>query len=187
MPSLEPLGERVAGSSKGYRNGTYPCDLVTTSGRIEDLQVPRDREGQFHTQVFDRYSRYEPHIAEGLIQMFVAGTSTHKVGEVAQTLMGVAPSASTISRLNQTLTQQFDTWRQRPRPRALACALPRWRAFQHSSRRQGRCHHHFDRLGSGSGRQQRGVGPTSLRAIWIKRGGLACCKTCALEARLRSM
>jgi len=46
--------------------------------------------------------------------MFVAGTSTHKVGEVAQTLMGVAPSASTISRLNQSLTQQFDTWRQRP-------------------------------------------------------------------------
>src|SRR5215471_1292646 len=46
--------------------------------------------------------------------MFVAGVSTHKVGEVAQTLMGVAPSASTISRLNQTLTQQFETWRQRP-------------------------------------------------------------------------
>jgi len=98
---------------KGYRNGFYTCDLVTSSGRIQDINVPRDREGQFHTQVFERYSRYEPHIAEGLTQMFVAGTSTHKVGEVAQTLMGVAPSASTISRLNQTLTQQFDTWRQR--------------------------------------------------------------------------
>src|SRR5690348_2198237 len=44
--------------------------------------------------------------------MFVAGTSTHKVGEVAQTLLGVAPSASTISRLNQSLSQQFDTWRE---------------------------------------------------------------------------
>jgi putative transposase len=87
---------------------------VTSSGRIEDIQVPRDREGHFHTQVFDRYSRYEPHIAEGLTQMFVAGTSTQKVGEVAQTLMGVAPSASTISRLNQTLTQQFEAWRERP-------------------------------------------------------------------------
>jgi putative transposase len=47
------------------------------------------------------------------MQMFVAGTSTHKVGEVAQTLMGVAPSASTISRLNQSLSQQFEDWRQR--------------------------------------------------------------------------
>src|SRR5437868_4311813 len=99
---------------KGYRNGHYTRNLVTSSGRLEDIKVPRDREGHFHTQVFERYSRYEPHIAEGLTQMFVAGTSTQKVGEVAQTLMGVAPSASTISRLNQTLTQQFEAWRQRP-------------------------------------------------------------------------
>src|SRR5690349_13877860 len=28
--------------------------------------------------------------------------------------MGVAPSASTISRLNLSLTQQFEEWRQRP-------------------------------------------------------------------------
>jgi putative transposase len=98
---------------KGYRNGSYMRDLVTSSGRLEGINVPRDREGQFHTQTFERFSRYEPHIAEGLTQMFVAGTSTHKVGEVAQTLMGVAPSASTISRLNQTLTQQFDAWRER--------------------------------------------------------------------------
>jgi transposase-like protein len=99
---------------KGYRNGTYTRDLATATGRIEEIKVPRDREGQFHTQAFERYSRYEPHIAEGLTQMFVAGVSTHKVGEVAETLMGVAPSASTISRLNQSLTQQYETWRQRP-------------------------------------------------------------------------
>jgi len=99
---------------KGYRNGHYTRDLVTSTGRLEEINVPRDRAGQFHTQAFERYSRYEPHIAEGLTQMFVAGTSTHKVGEVAQTLLGVAPSASTVSRLNQTLSQQFETWRARP-------------------------------------------------------------------------
>ncbi len=99
---------------KGYRNGHYTRDRVTSTGRLEEIKVPRDREGEFHTQAFERYSRYEPHIAQGLTQMFVAGTSTHKVGEVAQTLLGVTPSASTISRLNQTLTQQFETWRTRP-------------------------------------------------------------------------
>jgi transposase-like protein len=99
---------------KGSRNGHSTRDLVTSTGRLEDIKVPRDRQGQFHTQTFERYSRYEPHIAEGLTQMFVTGTSTHKVGEVAQTLLGVAPSASTISRLNQSLTQQFEAWRERP-------------------------------------------------------------------------
>src|ERR1700680_1894817 len=34
--------------------------------------------------------------------------------------MGVAPSASTISRLNQTLTQQFEAWRER-------CLQEHWR------------------------------------------------------------
>jgi len=98
---------------KGYRNGSYSRDLVTSSGRIEELQVPRDREGQFHTQVFERYRRYEPQVAQGLTEMFVAGTSTHKVGDVAQTLMGVAPSASAVSRLNRDLEQQFTAWRER--------------------------------------------------------------------------
>src|SRR5258706_16039456 len=69
---------------RGYRNGSYTRDLVTPTGRIEDLNVPRDREGEFHSQVFERYKRYEPEVAEALTQMFVSGTSTHKVGEVAQ-------------------------------------------------------------------------------------------------------
>jgi putative transposase len=98
---------------KGYRNGSYTRDLITSTGKIEEVKVPRDREGQFHTQAFERYSRFELHIAQGLTQMFVSGTSTHKVGEVAQILLGVAPSASTISRLNQTLTEQFEAWRER--------------------------------------------------------------------------
>jgi len=99
---------------KGYRNGSYSRDLATASGQIQDLKVPRDRAGEFHTQLFDRYSRYEEQVAEGLTQMFVSGTSTHKVGEVADTLLGVAPSASAVSRLNHTLTEQFEAWRDRP-------------------------------------------------------------------------
>jgi putative transposase len=35
------------------------------------------------------------------------------VGEVAETLMGVAPSASAVSRLNRDLEQQFQAWRER--------------------------------------------------------------------------
>jgi putative transposase len=78
---------------KGYRNGSYTRDLVTTTGRIEELQVPRDREGQFHTQVFERYRRYEPQGAEAthrdVCRWYEYATS---VGEVAETLMGVAGS-----------------------------------------------------------------------------------------------
>jgi len=99
---------------RGYRNGSYTRDLVSSTGRIEDLKVPRDRAGAFHTQVFERYGRYEPEVAEALTEMFVSGTSTHKVGKVAEKLLGAAPSASAVSRLNQTLTEQYEAWRERP-------------------------------------------------------------------------
>ncbi len=98
---------------RGYRNGSYTRDLVTPTGRMEDLKVPRDRAGAFHTQVFERYSRYEPEVAEALTNMFVSGTSTHRVGKVAEKLLGATPSASAVSRLNQALTEQYEAWRQR--------------------------------------------------------------------------
>src|SRR5207245_5120325 len=98
---------------RGYRNGSYTRDLVTPTGRIEDLKVPRDRAGAFQTQVFERYARYEPEVAEALTDMFVSGTSTQKVGKVAEKLLGVAPSASAVSRLNQALTEQYEAWRER--------------------------------------------------------------------------
>ena len=64
---------------KGYRNGTYSRDLATATGRIEDSKVPRDREGQFHTQAFERSSAMNRTLPK-MTQMFVSGMSTHKVG-----------------------------------------------------------------------------------------------------------
>lgn len=36
-----------------YRNGVYYRDLVTTAGVVEDLEVPRTRNGH-HTELFER-------------------------------------------------------------------------------------------------------------------------------------
>jgi putative transposase len=63
--------------------------------------------------VFERYGRYEPEVAEALTDMFGSFTSTHRVGKVAEKPLGVAPSASAVSRLNQALTEQYEAWRVR--------------------------------------------------------------------------
>ena len=76
---------------RGYRNGSYTRDLVTPTGRIEDLKVPRDRAGAFHTQVFERYGRYEPEVAEALTDMFVSGTSTKTSGKSGGKTAGSSP------------------------------------------------------------------------------------------------
>jgi transposase-like protein len=58
-------GERTSGRS-GYRNGQYERELTTRVGRLE-LEVPRDREGTFSTQLFDRYQRSEKALVLSLI------------------------------------------------------------------------------------------------------------------------
>src|SRR5260370_18192938 len=75
----------ITPTRQGYRNGSYTRDLFTSTGQIEDLSVPRDREGEFQTQAFERYSRYEPQAAATLTEMFVSGTSNPKGGEVTKT------------------------------------------------------------------------------------------------------
>jgi hypothetical protein len=153
---------RAAPHAKAIATAPTPVSLLTTSGRLEDLQVPRDREGQFRTQVFERYRGSEPQVAQGLTEMFVAGASTHKAGEVAQTLLGVAPSGS---------RHQSAQSRSRAAVHRLAGALPasrlphplsRWHPVQRASRRAGRFDHDPDSSGSGHGWKQRGVGAARL-------------------------
>lgn len=55
-------GERTT-QRKGYRKGFYTRDLLSSAGPIEDLTVPRDRAGEFHTQAFELYSRDAPQVA----------------------------------------------------------------------------------------------------------------------------
>ena len=50
-------GERTTDRT-GYRSGYYSRGLVTRIGKLE-LRVPRDREGRFSTELFERYQRAE--------------------------------------------------------------------------------------------------------------------------------
>jgi hypothetical protein len=57
MPSLELREEHAAPSAKGIAMAPTPASLPTSTGRLEEIKVPRDRAGQFHTQALERYSR----------------------------------------------------------------------------------------------------------------------------------
>jgi transposase-like protein len=95
---------------RDYRNGHYRRNLLTTVGLIEELEVPRTRQG-FQTQVFDRYQRRRSELDQAMVDMFVFGASTQRVGEVVEQLTGSQPSASTVYR---TLQDEYTTWQERP-------------------------------------------------------------------------
>jgi transposase-like protein len=99
---------------QGYRNGYYQRDLLTSTGLLEQLNVPRDREGAYQTQVFEQYQRQEPALQEAITEMYVAGTGVAKVGEVVESLTGQSLSASAVSRITADLQTQFQKWQSRP-------------------------------------------------------------------------
>jgi putative transposase len=98
---------------RAYRNGSYQRSLTTSVGQIDDLDVPRTRQG-FQTQLFERYQRRQAELDASICQMFVGGVSTSRVGEVIETLTGTKPSASTVSRVFHSLEEEFAAWQQRP-------------------------------------------------------------------------
>lgn len=97
---------------RDHRNGTYARDLGTTQGVIEDLLVPRTRNG-FQSQLFERYQRRMAELDDAICGMFVGGVSTVGVGTVMEALTGIAPSPSTVSRVFHSLDAEFENWKTR--------------------------------------------------------------------------
>jgi putative transposase len=105
-------GERSPGRI-GYRSGYYSRGLVTRVGKLE-LRIPQDRQGQFSTQIFERYQRSEKALVSALAEMYIQGVSTRKVKAITEELCGHAFSASAISAVNKTLDESLERFAKRP-------------------------------------------------------------------------
>jgi putative transposase len=104
-------GERAEGRS-GYRAGYYGRGLITRVGKIE-LRVPRDRNGEFSTALFERFQRSEKALVSALAEMYIQGVSTRKVKAITEELCGHSFSASAISAINKGLDEALTKFARR--------------------------------------------------------------------------
>jgi len=104
-------GERTP-NRQGYRSGHYPRTLITRVGKLE-LRVPQDRQGRFRTEVFERYQRSEKALVGALAEMYIQGVSTRKVKAITEELCGHEFSASTVSRINESLDGELAKFAER--------------------------------------------------------------------------
>lgn len=113
MTDLVGVGKHErSGDRKGYRSGHYERTLFTRVGKLE-LRVPRDREGKFSTEIFERYQRSEKALVSSLAEMYIQGVSTRKVKKITETLCGNEFSSSTVSRINAKLDDQLKAFHER--------------------------------------------------------------------------
>ena len=99
-------------SRRGHRNGYQQRMLNTRVGKIE-LMIPRDRDGNFRTELFDRYQRSEKALVLAILEMYISGVSTRKVRKITEELCGLDISKSQVSRLTKLLDKDVSTWRSR--------------------------------------------------------------------------
>jgi len=99
---------------RGYRNGCRTRRLLTELGLVEHLRVPRDREGRYQPTLVKRYQHSQEKVNQLIRDMFLAGVSTRRVGEVLAPVLGEAPSPQTVSRVTRTLDGEVQRFHRRP-------------------------------------------------------------------------
>ena len=95
-------------------NGYYERSLLTSLGHIQNLRVPRTREGGFYPEVLPGRRRASVDVEELVLALFSAGLSARKVSEILQRIYGFKYSPSSISRLTERSMEVIDAWRGRP-------------------------------------------------------------------------
>ncbi|WP_042354843.1 IS256 family transposase [Bacillus rubiinfantis] len=98
---------------RDYRNGYYERDLTLSIGKIK-LKVPRTRNGEFTTSVFEKYARWDQALILSMLEMVINGVSTRKVTNIVEQLCGENVSKSLVSTLTQKLDPVINDWSKRP-------------------------------------------------------------------------
>jgi len=97
-----------------HRNGCSYARSFTLKGIGEvQARVPRDRKGEFTTQVIPRSKRYEEEIRQDLSFMFLTGISTRSLSMISERLIGRSISPTEVSNANKELIEAVDRWRNR--------------------------------------------------------------------------
>jgi putative transposase len=109
---LEAGYRELTPTRRGERNGHYTRNLVTPAGNIERLEVPRDREGEFVTELFERYKRMTGDVEEAVLEMYLSGISVRKITGVTEALSKVRVGKDAVSRIASRLQEQQKEWRE---------------------------------------------------------------------------
>jgi putative transposase len=96
-----------------YRNGYRPRKInLFGLGEIE-LQIPRDRQGQFESAWLPERKGQDPELEAFLAEAFLAGLSTRDLARITEKHLGQKYDSKQISRIVARATTELEAWRQR--------------------------------------------------------------------------
>jgi transposase-like protein len=101
---------RATGNS---RNGSYPKKVRTSTGEVE-VNVPRDRNGEYEPQILRKYQTSSNELEDKIVAMYAKGMTTRDIEDHLRDLYGVEVSAATISTITGKVMPLVEEWQNRP-------------------------------------------------------------------------
>lgn len=96
-----------------YRNGSYTRTFCIKGIGDVEVRVPRDRDGDFQTQVLPRNKQYDERITEDIAAMYLTGVSTRTLSLLSRRLIGRSLSPTEVSNASTELKHAVEAWRSR--------------------------------------------------------------------------
>jgi len=105
----EAQSKTTDNSRNGYSKKTVRSEL----GPIE-LNIPRDRKGEFEPKIVPKHKRDVSGIEEKVISLYARGLSTRDIHEQIKDIYGVEISAEMVSRITDHVVPEIKEWQNRP-------------------------------------------------------------------------
>lgn len=104
----------VEGNNSGNsRNGKTGKGVITDSGKIE-IEVPRDRNGEFDPKLVRKGQRRLPGFDEKVIALYARGMTTREIQGHLHELYGVEISPTLISAVTDSVLEDVKAWQSQP-------------------------------------------------------------------------
>ncbi|MBU3114865.1 IS256 family transposase [Clostridium lacusfryxellense] len=101
--------KRTLNSRNGYSKKTVKSEL----GAVE-LNIPRDRNGEFESKILPKYQRNITGIEEKIMALYAAGMTTRDISEQVKNLYDVELSAEMVSNITNRIMPLVTEWQNRP-------------------------------------------------------------------------
>ena len=96
------------------RNGHSTKTMKTSFGEVE-IDVPRDRKGEFEPQLVKKHQiSLSGDIEEKILSMYAKGMTTRDIDAHIREIYGIEVSDSTVSRITDKILPVVKEWQQRP-------------------------------------------------------------------------
>jgi len=105
--------DRIGFNSGNSRNGSYSRTLHTEYGDL-NIQIPRDRNGEFKQQTVAPYKRSNDTLESTVIHLFQKGITMSEIAGLIEKMYGHHYTPQTISNMTKVVTEQVEAFNKRP-------------------------------------------------------------------------